>query len=298
MTLPEQIKHLLIHNKSRETIALINHLSQQELETRAQGNDDYLFDFAARHSRNPQVLHAFIARYATLVGNRRLKPLTLDCHPSFSNHLDEAFIMGKLPILRHGSLTQYKSLMNLQKTIYCHRLMNEIKKLALYGAKLLLDVLKPAQKQVIAKAIIEYETMLIDYKDFNARLRVHEPLDKATDTFKKAAVIQKMAFELLSLTLQFLGNDHRSLISYQLAAKDILNSHPSITRTCRGLGKIIMDIGNTIACYTGLGLLVSFSQGKVQEFKTGRWTLFAVKSKTQQQQEMILDLLESVPPLP
>ncbi|MDX1838570.1 hypothetical protein DIZ81_11430 [Legionella taurinensis] len=297
MTLPEQIKHLLPQDKPRETIVLINQLSQQELETRAQGNDDYLFDFAVRHSRNPQVLHALIARYASLVGNKRLKPLTLDCHSSFSNHLDEAFIMGKLPILRHGSLTQYKNLMNLQKTIYCHRLMDEIKKLSLYGAKLLLEVLKPAQKQVIEQAIIQYEKMLIDYKDFNAILSASEPLDRAAETFKKAAVIQKMAFQLVSLTYQFLGNDQCALISYQDAAKDILDSHPAIIRTCRGLGKIITDIGNAIAYYTGLGLLVSFSQGKVQEFKTGRWTLFAVKSKTQQQQEMILDLLETFPPL-
>ncbi|KTD45552.1 hypothetical protein Lrub_2349 [Legionella rubrilucens] len=295
MTLPEQIKHLLIQDKTREAIALINHLSQQELERRDQGAHDYLFDFAIRHSRNPQVFHALIARYASLIGNKRLKPLTLDCHPSFSNHLDEAFMMGKLPILRHGSLTQYKNLMNLQKTIYCHRLMDEIKKLSLYGAKLLVEVLRPAQKQAIEKAIIDYEKMLIDYKNFNAILSASEPLNRGAETFKKAVIIQNMAFQLLNTTYQFLGNDHRSLISYQHAAKDILHSHPSIVRTCRGLGKIITDIGNAIAYYTGLGLLVSLSQGKVQEFKTGRWTLFAVKSKTQQQQEMILNLLETFP---
>lgn len=115
MTLPEIIKHLLIHDETHEAIKHIRQLSQQELEAQDQTTQGYLFDFAVRHSRHPDVFHAFITQYAKLTGDTTLRALTLDCHPTAFNHLDVAFIMGKLPIMRHEALNQYKNLMNLQK---------------------------------------------------------------------------------------------------------------------------------------------------------------------------------------
>lgn len=101
----------------------------------------------------------------------------------------------------------------------------------------------------------------------------------------------------MNMTFQFLNNDQQPLSSYQNAARDMLHSQQAIMQTCRGLGKIVRDIGNAIAHYTGLSLLVSLSQGKINEFQAGRWTLFSNRSKTQQHQETILNVIDVLPPL-
>lgn len=297
MTLSEQIKHLLIRNQSTEAIAKIANLSQQEFEKSGQEHEGYLFDVAARHIDNPDVFHALIARYAAITNNKQLQPLTIDCHPSLNTTLDQAFVMGRLPIMRHISLCRYKELVEMQKTAYCHRILAEVKKLAVYGATLLLEVMPPPQKSSIEKAISHYQKNRLNQAQFNKILGDATAVRQDNLTWKKAVAVHQMTVQLLAATHNFLSDEFQSLASYQDKALNILRLSPPMLRSCRGIGKTLTDIGNAIARYSGIGLIASCFQGKIQDFMAGHWTLFSIKPKTQQYQDTLRTLITTLPSL-